>query len=257
MDTYRVILIGAGGIGSWLAHGLVRMLEWRAPGSALIIIDGDNYEEKNKERQALNGAGNKAEVLAYELSPQFPSTMIIPQALWVVEETSNGSNEEDVNEDGTPAAGKIAAKDLLQDNDIIYAVVDNDAARKTVFQAAANLNDVDVFTGGNDENFFGSVTHYRRRNGSDVTRNPLEYSPEYANPNDRNPGDMSCQERAEIEGGTQLIGTNMAVASYLLARTQKVILEDLEVTESQIYFDLGVGMAQPYDRSVATETISV
>ena len=50
---HRFILIGAGGIGTWLAAGLVRLLEWKFPGSALIIVDGDTYEEKNKERQDL------------------------------------------------------------------------------------------------------------------------------------------------------------------------------------------------------------
>ena len=43
MTTKRFIVIGAGGIGTWLTAGLVRLLEWKFPGSALIIVDGDNY----------------------------------------------------------------------------------------------------------------------------------------------------------------------------------------------------------------------
>lgn len=245
---YRFILVGAGGVGSFLVQGLVRMLEWKAPNSALIIIDGDNYEEKNKERQAFKGAGNKAEVLALELAPEFPLTMVIPQPLWVVEQVGE-DDEQDYEEDGTPAAGKVAASTLLCEGDVVYAVVDNDAARRVLFEAARNVENIDVFTGGNDDKYFASVTHYRRRNGKDVTRNPVDYSPEYANPADRNPGDLSCQERAEIEGGTQLLATNMTVAALLLAKTNLVIFEDQPLGLDQGYVDLNLGMMQFYDRS--------
>ena len=55
----RFVLVGAGGIGTWLAAGLVRLLEWKFPVSALIIVDGDTYEEKNKERQTLLSLATK------------------------------------------------------------------------------------------------------------------------------------------------------------------------------------------------------
>jgi tRNA A37 threonylcarbamoyladenosine dehydratase len=80
----RVVMVGAGGIGTWLASGVVRLLEWKFPGSALIIVDGDHYEAKNLERQDFSQMGNKASVKALELSKQFSSTMIIPIPKWVV-----------------------------------------------------------------------------------------------------------------------------------------------------------------------------
>jgi hypothetical protein len=39
--------------------GLVRLLEWKYPGSGLIIVDGDTYEEKNKERQDFTKLATK------------------------------------------------------------------------------------------------------------------------------------------------------------------------------------------------------
>jgi len=240
-EPKRVIIVGAGGIGTWLAAGVVRMLEWKYPGSALIIVDGDNYEQKNLERQDFTQMGNKASVKALELSKQFNNTTVIPIPKWIV------SDEHPPTDDDS---NKLKASQLLAEGDIVLAVVDNFAARKILFDAASKLDNVDVLTGGNDDNLFGSVYHYRRRNGVDITAHPVETHPEYQNPPDRNPGEMSCQERAEIEGGTQILATNMAVAALILGRIQHTIVSDQNPEQSEIYFDLGLGMAQPYNRMV-------
>jgi molybdopterin/thiamine biosynthesis adenylyltransferase len=237
----RVVMVGAGGIGTWLAAGLVRMLEWKFPGSALIIVDGDNYEPKNLERQDFTQMGNKASVKAMELSKSFKETYVFAIPKWVIS---------DQHPDVDDQSSKIKASDLIAEGDIVIAVVDNFAARKILFDAASKLDNVDVFTGGNDENLFGSVYHYRRRNGQDVTAHPATTHQEYQNPPDRNPGELSCQERAEIEGGTQVLATNMAVAAFILGRIQKTIVSDQSPEETEIYFDLGLGMSQPYNRMV-------
>lgn len=243
-EPKRVVLVGAGGIGTWLAEGVVRMLDWKYPGSALIIVDGDNYEEKNLERQSFTKMGNKASVKALELSEKFMNTLVIPIPKWVVSD-----NHRETDED----SNKIKASELITEGDIVLAVVDNFAARKILFDAASSIDNIDVFTGGNDENLFGSVYHYRRRNGVDITSHPVETHPEYHNPPDRNPGEMSCQERAEIEGGTQLLATNMAVAAFLLGRIQHTIVSEQNPEQSEIYFDLGLGMAQPFNRMVESQ----
>jgi molybdopterin/thiamine biosynthesis adenylyltransferase len=243
-ETKRFVLVGAGGIGNWLAAGLVRLLEWKFPGSGLIIVDGDNYEEKNRERQEFTKIGNKAVVKAHELIPQFPNTVIIPLAKWVVSDDFSGvSSDED--------APKIPASQLINENDVVFAVVDNFAARKIIFDAASKLNNVDVFTGGNDDELFGSIYHYQRREGKDVTEHPVHFHPEYDNPPDKNPGELSCQERSEIEGGTQLLATNMAVAAFILGRVQKTIVLGQNPDETEIYFDLGLGKSEPYNRTVS------
>jgi len=248
METKRVILVGAGGIGTWLASGVVRLLEWKYPGSALIIVDGDNYEAKNLERQSFSQIGNKASVKAAELSAQFNNTFVIPVPKWVVSDDHPETTED---------SNKIKASKLIAEGDIVLAVVDNFAARKILFDAASKLDNVDVFTGGNDDALFGSIYHYRRRDGIDITSHPVETHPEYQNPPDRNPGEMSCQERAEIEGGTQILATNMAVAAVILGRIQHTIVSEQSPEQSEIYFDLGLGMAQPYNRMVEKSHITV
>ena len=250
MTTKRFIVIGAGGIGTWLTAGLVRLLEWKFPGSALIIVDGDNYEQKNKERQEFTKIGNKAVVKAHELTPQFPNTTIIPIPKWVVSENFGGvTTEED--------APKIKASDLINEGDIVFAVVDNFAARKIIFDSASRLNNVDVFTGGNDDGLFGSVYHYQKRDGKQITEHPVAFHPEYENPPDKNPGELSCQQRSEIEGGTQLLATNMAVAALILGRVQKTIVLDQSPEETEIYFDLGLGKSEPYNRLFTSIPVTV
>jgi molybdopterin/thiamine biosynthesis adenylyltransferase len=245
----RFILVGAGGIGTWLAAGLVRLLEWKFPGSALIIVDGDTFEERNKERQDFTKLGNKAVVKAAELVPQFPNTTIIPLAKWVVDDNFAG-----VTDDESP---KITASQLIREGDVVFAVVDNFAARKIIFDAASKLNNVDVFTGGNDDDLFGSIYHYQKRDSIEITAHPAEYHPEYNNPPDKNPGELSCQDRAQIEGGTQLLATNMAVASFILGRVQKTIVSNQSPEETEIFFDLGLGKSEPYNRIHSSYQIQV
>ena len=248
-EAKRFIIVGAGGIGTWLAEGVARLLEWKYPNSALIIVDGDNYEEKNKERQHFSKMGNKASVKALELTQQFSKTTFIPLPKWIVGDDFKGVSDVD--------SPKIKATDLLMDGDVVLAVVDNFAARKILFDAASKLDNIDVFTCGNDDALFGSTYHYQRRNGIEITEHPVTYHPEYENPPDKNPGEMSCQERAEIDGGTQLLATNMAVASIILGQINHVIVEGKDPEVTEIYFDLGLGMAQPYDRRVVQSKVLI
>jgi molybdopterin/thiamine biosynthesis adenylyltransferase len=247
--VHRFIVVGAGGIGGWLIPGLVRILEWKFPGSALVIVDGDSYEPKNKERQDFKDIGPKASIQAMKLTEDFTNTVIIPVTKWVVADDFEGNSDEN--------SSKIKVSQLIAENDAVFAVVDNFSTRKIIFDAASKLENVDVFTGGNDEEYFGSIYHYQRRNGIDVTQHPVIMHPEYENPPDRNPGELSCQERAQLEGGTQILATNMAVASFLLARVQKTIVNEENPTEGEIYFDLGVGKAESYDRSAEQSTVSI
>jgi molybdopterin/thiamine biosynthesis adenylyltransferase len=248
-ENRRFVLVGAGGIGTWLAEGIARLLEWKYPNSALIIVDGDAYEEKNKERQSFTKIGNKASVKALELTQQFNKTTFIPIPKWVVDDDYSG-----VADEGSP---RIKASELITENDVVLAVVDNFAARKILFDAASKLDNVDVFTGGNDDALFGSVYHYQRRNGKDVTEHPVVFHPEYESPPDKNPGELSCQERAEINGGTQLLATNMAVAAIILARVNHTVVDNQNAEVTEIYFDLGLGKAEPYDRRAVCSEVSV
>jgi hypothetical protein len=201
------------------------------------------------ERQNFTKMGNKASVKALELTEKFEKTSFIPVAKWVVGDDFKGVSDED--------SPKIRASDLLNDGDIVLAVVDNFAARKILFDVASGIENIDVFTGGNDDALYGSIYHYQRRNGKDVTEHPVRVHPEYENPPDKNPGELSCQERAEMDGGTQLLATNMAVAAFILGRVNHIIVNNQKPEATEIYFDLGIGKAEPYDRRAVAADVKV
>jgi siroheme synthase (precorrin-2 oxidase/ferrochelatase) len=252
-ETKRVLLIGCGGVGTWLGHGLAKTLQFQSPQSVLMLIDGDSFEPKNAQRQQFSMVGSKAHVLAQDLQESNRSIFVILKAAWIVSEQEAALHPQDEEETDAIVIAKISAGSLLEENDIVYVCVDNFAARKLVFEAAKSYENIDVFTGGNDDRLFGTVYHYCRRDGVDLTLPPDHFHDEIANPPDKNPGELSCQERAELDGGTQLLAVNMAVASHLLAKTAHTIFgteqeKAAALEKAEIYFDLEEGLAQPYDR---------
>lgn len=248
-DAKRVIIVGCGGIGSWLAPAIGRTLEFQAPGSMMILVDGDNYEEKNVERQNFDRIGNKAHVLRHTIQEALPNTFVIARPAWVVSEGDIEPNEDDEEE----GVGKITAKDLLNEGDYVFAVVDNFAARKLILDAAATFDDIDIFLGGNDEFLYATTSHYRRREGKDITCHPGIFHDEYVNPPDKNPGELNCAERAKLEGGTQLLAANLSVVTMLMGRVAQVMFGTTEqlasaIANAEVCMDLGDFALAGHDR---------
>lgn len=220
VEPGRFIIIGVGGIGSYLADFIGRVINVNAPGSQLLLVDGDHFEPKNAERQNFSKFGNKARSVGGDLMEKLGDTLIVPKAAWVVSEDVAGSGED---EEGVSL---ISAETLLQENDVVFCCVDNFGARKLIFDAAAKMNNVDVFTGGNEDDGFGSTYYYRRRDGVDVTDHPTVHHEEFVNPPDKNPGELSCADRAKLVSGTQLIATNVAVAANMCHDAHQALFAD-------------------------------
>lgn len=220
-EPRRVIIAGVGGIGSWLADTFGRVINVHAPNSQLILVDGDNFEPKNAERQNFKNAGNKAKSVAIDLMDKLDQTMIVPKPCWIVSEEVASAKSAD--EEGVQF---MSAEALLQDGDIVFSCFDNMMARKLLFEAAAKLDNVDVFNGGNEDNSFGCTYYYSRRNGVDLTLPPGQVHDEFVNPPDKNPGELSCSERAKLESGTQLIATNLTVAAIMCHDAQRALFAD-------------------------------
>lgn len=226
-DPKRVVVIGCGGIGEKFVRALVPALEYNAKGSQVLLLDGDSYEPKNAERQQFSKLGNKAQVLRSDVYRMFPNTIVLAKAAWVVPE-----GEERDTVEGEEGIARLAPSQFLREGDYVFVVVDNHATRKVIFDAGSQFKNIDIFTGGNDENLFGSIYHYIRRDGVDVSPHPGELHDEIANPGDKNPGTLSCEERAKLEGGTQVAAVNMAVAANLMAKVSWYILGTDEQREA-------------------------
>lgn len=229
-EPRRVIVGGLGGVGSWLADAFGRVLNVHAPGSTLVLVDGDQFEPKNVSRQNFSTYGNKAKSVALDLIEKLDNVSIVPKSAWVVSDEMAKDNDSD-----EAGIGLISATALLNEGDIVFCCFDNAQARKLIFDAASKLDNVDIFNGGNEEDGFGSTYYYCRRNGVDITYHPGKIHDEFVNPPDKNPGELSCAERAKIEGGTQLVATNLTVAAIMCHDAQQAIFADGDVVpEEQI-----------------------
>ncbi len=210
----NIVMIGLGGIGSILCERLARYLTYSAEaGVSLLLIDGDEYEAKNFERQDFTRMGNKAEVKAADLKMQFPR----------------------INVSSFPAfVNETNLAQVIKEGSIVFLCVDNHKTRMLVSNYSKNLTDVTLISGGNDL-IDGNVQIYIRQQGKDITPDLCSYHPEIANPNDKLPEEMSCEELAEAE--PQLYFTNLGVATIMCWAFYNAVVKG-QYERSEVYFDI-------------------
>src|SRR5262252_817675 len=222
----KIKIVGCGGIASWLLPPLCQYLNYTLKeGCEVSLIDGDAYEERNREGQVFSRSGNKADVTAERLRAEFPNIFFWPHPTFLT----------DAN-----------AVMLIRDGDVVFSCVDNHATRKLLSERAEELDNVCLISGGNDFTD-GNIQVHLKRDGKNVTM-PISnrYHPEIAQPKDTNPGDqpevhtMSCQELQVI--APQLIFTNNRIAAEMLACYYVVMMGKLKYDE--VYVDLMTGKAR-------------
>ncbi|OGI15742.1 MAG: hypothetical protein A2878_02965 [Candidatus Moranbacteria bacterium RIFCSPHIGHO2_01_FULL_54_31] len=223
-DIKRVIMIGAGGIGTLLAPPLARYLRQKCPKATFVLIDGDQFEPKNEERQEFDELGNKAEVTAARLQRSLPGLAIEAKPRFVT-------------------ADNVFV--LIPEKCFVFSCVDNHATRKLLSEHCATLKDVVLISGGNGFDD-GNVQVYIRRSGKDVTPPLTHLHPEIARPADRNPDEMSCEERAAA-GTPQLAFANLTVAANMANAFYAVT--EVGVVYSELYFDIKTGQQRPVLRT--------
>lgn len=223
----RAVVIGLGGIGSWLVQGLAPFLNFLGEAWTLVLVDGDEYEEKNRARQAFEELGAKAEVQAGWIARRFSRLRMqaITQYL-----SADGA------EDTYPAA------DAIRSGDVVFSCVDNHKTRKMLADHCANLRDVVLISGGN-EYTDGNVQIFVRRAGQDLTPRLEKYHPEIAQPADKAPYELSCEELAV--SSPQLIFANFAAASLMLQAFYALEEGRLDLAKPEVYFDVISVAAMP------------
>jgi len=210
----NIVIIGLGGIGSILCERIARYLTYSAEaGIKLLLVDGDEYEPKNFDRQDFTRMGNKAEVKAADLKMQFSRLNVSSYPAFV--------NESNLAQD-------------ITEGSIVFLCVDNHKTRMIVSNYTNKLTDVTLISGGNDL-IDGNVQIYIRKDGNDITPDLCSYHPEIANPDDKLPEEMSCEELAESE--PQLYFTNLGVATIMCWAFYNVVVKG-EYEKSEVYFDI-------------------
>ena len=215
MRKVYIVVIGLGGVGSILIERMGRFLNYnRDMETHLLLVDGDQYEAKNFERQEFNQMGNKAEVKASELELKFPEIRV-------------DSYDAYINETNTA--------EVIKEGDVVFLSVDNHKTRNIVSNYCKVLKDVTLISGGN-ELTDGNVQIYIRQGGKDLTPDLCAYHPEIANPIDQLPDEMSCEELANAD--PQLYFTNLGVATLMCWAFYKSIIKGQIDQQSEVYFDI-------------------
>ena len=219
----EIKIIGIGGIGCALVPFLARYLNYRGERARITLIDGDEFERGNADRQAFGTLGNKAKVKAAEMAREF-------------RELSFRAVSEYITEDNITR--------YIQGGDTIFLAVDNHKSRKLVSDYCEKLETVTLVSGGNDYTD-GNVQVHIREGGRDLTAPITRFHPEIQNPEDRSPAEMSCEELME-RGVPQLLFTNLAVASAML-NTFYSLCEG-KVPYGELYLDVVEGKSNPVKR---------
>jgi molybdopterin/thiamine biosynthesis adenylyltransferase len=232
----RIVIIGLGGVGGWVLRILAPYL-WCEAGNTsrryVLCIDGDTFEHKNRARMLYQEEGPKALVLTNEMNRMFESRVTFdPEHVYVTAENISK---------------------YIREGDIVFCCPDNHKTRKLVEDHCKTLENVALFSGGNDgtndasAGTYGNVQVFIRSGGKNTT-NPLsQYHPEIAEPVDKLPHEMSCEELAQ--SAPQLVFTNAAVATSLTAAFYAWGQGALSWEEA--YLDIQEGRVLPVARQVA------
>ena len=227
VSMLEIKVIGVGGIGCALLPHLARYLQACGEPSRLTLVDGDSFEARNADRQAFSELGIKAKVKALELARDFDalSFRALPEFV-------------------TPAnVGTI-----IRSGDVVFLGVDNHKTRRLVSDYCQVLPEVTLISGGNDYTD-GNVQIYQRCESRDVSLPLTQYHPEIAEPADRFPNEMSCEELSR-HAAPQLLFTNLAIASAMLNVFYAWRMGKLQYSE--VYVDILEGISNPVRRSPAT-----
>jgi len=226
----EIKVIGIGGIGCALVPHLARYLQASGERARLTLVDGDAFELRNRDRQAFPELGNKATVKASELARQFDglSVRAIPEFV-------------------TPEN----VETVVRAGDVVLLAVDNHATRRLVGDRCQALPEATLISGGNDYTD-GNVQIYLRLAGHDVTLPLGRFHPEIADPKDRSPHELSCDELAQA-AAPQLLFTNLAVASAMLNAFYAWRQGKLQYGE--VYLDILEGKAHPILRPTPSHPI--
>lgn len=220
----RIVIVGAGGIGSHLLPPLCQYLDNLPQRGNVVIIDGDRFEARNADRQIFTNHGNKAESTRDLLLTRFPRLAIEAKPVFVTEDN-------------------VFA--YVREGDVVFACVDNHATRRLLCEHCGTLSDVTLISGGNDYSD-GNVQVYMRKGGRGLTPPLTHLHPEIAHPQDRNPGDLSCEELSQA-GSPQLIFANLSAASHML-NAFWVVTTKSSLPYTEAYFDIATGAARPVNR---------
>ena len=235
----KIVIVGVGGVGGRLLLEVARFCQYQSGFETQITaIDGDSFEIKNADRQFFAQMGNKAAVKIDECVALFDRVSFTPVA-----EFLKPDNIEFYIEDG----------DGSKEISIVFVCVDNHVTRRLIDEFVGTLQNVVLINGGN-KLVDGNVQICIRQNGQWLTETMSSVHREVAEPKDKSPHQMSCEEMAKTSE-PQLSFANLMVTALMCAAFYDVLqnLGDLDkmVEIAEAFFDLTQMSVVPYSRPAA------
>lgn len=211
-DRFKIILIGAGGTGGYIAPHLYRIAYSTRHVKRIIIADGDIVEEKNLIRQNFvdyDIGKNKAQVLAERYAKVFGiETEYIPDFI---------EDEITLSEVMQPAFIGVPKNEWV----ILIGAVDNNRSRQLchkIFKKAHNLIYIDS---GNGE-YTGQVVCGIRKNGRTIAKPVAGLYPDILQDNEKFPTELSCAERSV--SAPQSIAANLFASTIVTSILYQIIV---------------------------------
>lgn len=228
-NVNSIMLVGCGGTGSILAPHLARLALYHeavTDQAELYLVDGDNYEEKNLNRQHFCEASielNKA--LSTHLMIRdmgLSNTTYIDDYLsaFTFRKYLNGLNKES----GFP---------------IVIAAVDNDGTRAMILKALAKTDNYVFISPANSSLPTpprGHVMWTGQLNGERIGCDLLNAYPNFIRPADVIPTKGGCIEAAPSE--PQLISCNFMAAAFTLSLIQNILDQTLDTQHHAVHFSI-------------------
>lgn len=196
-EAETISVVGCGGIGSWLLPPLLRFLAHENFQQRILLWDGDHYTVGNGVRQefpARTARQNKALVQVQRFRSCYPGLKLEAREEYVTD---------------------LNVELCVNERAVIFSCVDNHGARVRLDRAARDLEDVCIFSTGN-ELLDGMCCVHFISDGEHITESVLKRHPEIERAAAINPNDPSCEENIQ-KGATQLLVTNFLAAASTLA----------------------------------------
>ena len=191
----KVVMLGAGGTGGYVAPYLFRLLHMLDRPARFIICDGDLVEAKNLDRQNFVEADlgeNKARVLSELMT-------LIEPGEWETDDYPRRKVREMV---------------------LLLGCVDNNRTRQLCHEAFKKSLDLIYIDSGNGS-YTGQVVCGVRKNGRTVRRPIGGVHPEMLKITDRFPSELSCAEAAQAD--PQSIVANITAATAVLTMVYNIL----------------------------------
>ena len=214
----KVVMLGAGGTGSYVAMHLYRMMHCLERPVRIIIADGDSVEGKNLVRQHFADYElglNKAKALAERYAAAFRmEAEYIPDFI---------EDEKKLHELVKPDRVRMRSYSSVTVDEmvILLGCVDNNKSRRLCNEVFYGCSDLIYIDSGNGEHS-GQVVCGVRKGGRTMSKPVGGVYPDVLEETDKFPTELSCAE-ASISA-PQTIAANMTAAAMVVGLLYNILV---------------------------------